>query len=264
VGNKDEFDMQLEDLGMGPVTEIDITIPSGEESTELEITPEKLAMGKEIIMAAVNAHGGLDDFKSINTVTRKGTFTISTPQGEFPLAVNSWDEFPDKSKSVAMMFGNEMLDIRNGETGWKTNQMGQVVEKTPQEIAKDKKDLMRTLLYVFMTADEPKYQPVYTGSEEFEGRQVEIVTLLDSDGEKLAEFGFYKDNNMLAFKSYWGETPTGEGNITETYSDFTEVNNITVPMKSVRSMDGQKVMAVDLTEYKINADIPAGTFSKPE
>jgi len=43
VGKVSDFEVPLEELGLGPVTEIDITIPSGEEERELAITPENLA-----------------------------------------------------------------------------------------------------------------------------------------------------------------------------------------------------------------------------
>lgn len=206
----------------------------------------------------------MENFKNIKCVSRKGTYTISTPQGDFPLAVESCDMFPDKSRSVANMFGNEMIDIRNGDKGWKTNQMGKLGEKTADDIAKDKKDLMRTTLYIFMTADKPDYQPVYNGSEKLDGKDVECVALLDADGNKICRIGFYKDSKILAFKSYWGQMPTGEGNITDTFDNFSDIEGVKVPLVTNSSMDGQQVMKAELTEYNINPELPADFFSKPE
>ena len=77
--------MPLDQLGLGNVTEVDITIPSGEEKKELAVNQENLTKGKALIDKAVVAHGGADNIAKVQSVSQKGTFVMVTPQGEFPL-----------------------------------------------------------------------------------------------------------------------------------------------------------------------------------
>jgi zinc protease len=263
LGNKDKFDMPLEDLGLGPVTQIDITIPSGEAKTELEVTPEKLDKGKLILDLAVKAHGGVDNFAKVKAVMRKGTYTINTPRGEFPLAIESLEQFPDKNRTVVNMMGQEVYDIRNGDTGWKTDQSGQLVEKTDEDIQNDREENSRSLLYIFKNADNDDFQAVYDGDGKVGDTAVEYVTLLDHDGEKICRLGFAKDTGMLAYKSFWGQSPLGEGNIEETYGNMKAFDGITIPLMTYRNLNGNPLGKIEITDYQINPTIPAGAFEKP-
>lgn len=263
LGNKDDFDMPLESLGMGPVTEIDIGIPSGEENADIDITPETLAGGKQLILAAVEAHGGIEKYKNIEAVSRTGKYTIISPQGEFSFTVESLDKFPDQSKNVVNMMGRELYDIRNGNTGWRTNQNGELVEKTDEDIDADLREYHRSMMYIFKTADNPAYSAVYDGEGTVGEAEVEFVTVLDEAGEKLCRIGLDKESKMLVYKSYWGETPMGEGSVEETFENITDFGGIKIPAITHKSLNGQEVTRFEITNFKINPEVPAGAFDKP-
>jgi hypothetical protein len=55
----------------------------------------------------------------------------------------------------------------------------------------------------------------------------------------------------------------GEGNMQEIYGDFSKSGNVLLPMSTTHNMNGQKFMAVKLTEVTINGAIPPGSFDKP-
>jgi hypothetical protein len=263
LGNKDEFDMPLDELGLGTVEQIDITIPSGEEQTEVKITPEGVEKGQQLIDAAVNAHGGLANFRKIKSVSRKGKYTIYTPQGEFSFSIESIEQFPDKNSTVINMMGREVYDIRDGDKGWKTGQDGQIVPKTEEDLKKDQQELERSMIYIFKMSAEPPYQAVYDGDGVIGEIPVEYVVLLDADGQKICRLGFNKTDNTLAYKSYWGDTPLGEGNIEESFDEMKEYDGVLIPTITYGSLNGQPVSKIEITEYKVNPEIPAGTFAKP-
>ncbi|HUV29503.1 MAG TPA: pitrilysin family protein [Acidobacteriota bacterium] len=265
VGNVDDFDIPLEELGLGPVEEIDVTIPAAEEKRELVITPETLAKGKDLLGAAVTAHGGLDNFKSIKSTSVKGTLTLMTPQGEFPIAFEEVSIFPDKRAQVLTVFGQKMFDIQNGRQGWKTDQASmQVVAKTEEDIADDMKSTARNNVVIFRQSDNPDYRPVYDGTGEVNGTSVEFVTLVDADGETICRLGFDADSHQLVCRYYTDITPAGQGTVEEVFVKFTEVAGVRIPTGTVRNLSGQKIGAVEYTEFLVNADIPPGAFDQPQ
>ncbi|MCP4584194.1 MAG: insulinase family protein [candidate division Zixibacteria bacterium] len=263
LGNAEDFDFPLTELGMGDIVEVDITIPSGEEKTDLAITPENIDKGKQLIAKAVNAHGGLDNFKKINSISRKRTFALTTPQGEFSFTVESLEVLPDKSRAIINMMGREMYDIRNGDSGWKSNQMGELVAKTDEDIQGDIKKMARNNLTIFKTSDNPAYQAVYDGNGKVDGVQVEYATLLDEAGETICRIGFNSDDGSLISKSYWGESPLGEGTIEETFDNFSEIEGVRLPMIVNQSLNGQHILKTEVTEFIINPEIPDNAFDKP-
>jgi hypothetical protein len=263
VGNADDFDFPLTDLGMGDVVNIDITIPSGEEKTDLAITPENIEKAKQLIANAVEAHGGLDNFKKIESFSQLGTFTLTTPQGEFSFTVDALESLPDKSRAIVNMMGREIYDIRNGDSGWKANQMGELVAKTDEDIQDDIKELSRNTIVIFKSSENPAYQAVYDGNGEMNGVPVEYVALLDQTGENLCRLGFSGSDGTLLSKSYWGQSPLGEGTIEEIYENLSDIEGVRLPMISNRNLNGQPIAKFEITEFKINPEIPAGAFDKP-
>lgn len=265
VGKGEDFGTPLEALGLGPVETIDITIPSGEQKKELAVTPENLKKGKEILQKAVAAHGGLENYKKINSVSVKGTILFTMGGQEVPIAVESIESFPDKSRSVISVMGQTMYEIRNGNTGWKTDQRTmQLTAMTAEDIEAAEKEWARNTIHIFQALDNPYYEAVYDGSGKVNGTQVEYVALMNKEGEEICRLAFNGQTFELVGKSYHEETPLGAGTVEETLSNFSEISGVKLPMTTVRTLNGQKLQQVDFAEFHINVEVPPGTFEKPE
>ncbi len=263
VGKGKEFEMPLDQLGLGAVAALDISIPSGEEKAELTVTPEKLEKGKTVLSQAVSAHGGLASFKKINSIKSKGTFTVVVPQGEFAMPVDMVRVFPDKSREEATMMGQKMVRIRNGNAGWQSGPTGEMVPMTEEDLVDENKDDSRNTIRIFQQSDAPVYQTVFDGSGEVDGTPVEFVTLLDKTGENICRLAFDSKSHKLVAKSYWGKSATGEGNIQEKFDNFTTIDGIILPLKTIRELDGKKCDFTEMTEFKVNAQISPDNFAKP-
>jgi len=265
VGKGEDFSTPLEQLGLGPVETIDITIPSGEEKKELAITPENLKKGKEILLKGVEAHGGVESFKKINSVSRKGTILFSMGGQEIPVSVESIEVFADKSRSVMNFMGQTVYQIRNGKTGWKTDQKTmQLTAMTDDDIASEEKEWARNTIHIFQTSDDPYYKAVYDSTREVNGTPVEFVAVVGEDGQMICRLAFNSQNYELVGKSYHEETPLGAGMIEDALSNFSVVSGVKLPMTTVRTLNDQKLQQVDISEFIINGEIPPDAFEKPE
>ena len=263
VGKGDDFEMPLDQAGLGPVENVDITIPSGVEEKEISATPENLEKGQALIEKAVTFAGGLDAVKSIKSISSQGSVTIVTPQGEMSLAADDISVLPDKSRQIISFMGQEMKTIRNGNAGWKPGQAG-IQAMTEDDIINEDKENKRKTILIYQASDAPYYQPVYDGKGEVDGTAVEFVTLLDADGSTICRLGITSEG-MLISKEYWGQGAMGnEGSIQEVYSEYTEYGGVKFPMQTVRNMDGTKSGQINWKTFSVNNDIPAGTFDQPE
>lgn len=265
VGNQEEFDEPLTALGLGEPQTIDITIPPAEEETELAVTPENIAKGRQLLDLAADAMGGAENFNSITCVERKSTITLSMGGQEFSMNAHTLEAPPDKIHRVINFMGRQMYDIRNGEVGWKTDQMsGSVTEKTADDIAEDEKQFGRKTLHIFRALDDPYYQPVFDGSGEAAGMAVDWVALVDEDENKICRLGIDSQSRRVVANSYWGSSPMGDGTLEEVYSEFSEINGVQIPMKTNITMDGRQISTIQVSEYIINGDLPPNAFTKPE
>ncbi len=264
VGKGSDFEMPLDQLGLGAVTPIDITIPAAEEIQTLTINDETLKKGKDLLAKGIKAHGGLANFQKIKSVSEKGTFTISTPQGDFPITFESIEVLPNQERQVMTIMGRKMYQIRNGAAGWKTDQqtMG-LVPMTEEDFADGDKDDKHDIVKIFAASDKPFYQAVYDGSGDVNGTAVEYVAIVDLAGKQLCRLGFNSTTSSLVSNAFYDETPFGPGTITETMSDFKAVSGVKLPMARSQMLNGQKYANIAYTEVLINAPVPAGSFDKP-
>jgi len=63
---------------------------------------------------------------------------------------------------------------------------------------------------------------------------------------------------------YWGEAPTGEGNLEMFYSDWQEIDGIQFPMSIERTMEGTKYGTTTFSQIEVNADVSAAAFAQPQ
>jgi len=265
VGKGEDFDEPLSALGLGPVDTLDITIPSGEKKRELSITPENLERGAGILAQAVTAHGGTDKFNEIKSVSSNGTMTMIMQGQEIPLQFESMSVFHSKEKTVVSFMGRNMYSIRDGDAGWKTDQMtGGITEMTVDEIASMEDGSRRSTMRIFQESGQPGCKALFDGTGESNGRAVEFIVMLDEADETICRLAFDAETHELVSKSYWGETMAGEGNVEETYGDWKEVEGVRLPMLVNSFMDGQKIGSEAFNEYNVNVEIPEGAFGKPE
>ncbi|MEW6412380.1 MAG: pitrilysin family protein [Candidatus Zixiibacteriota bacterium] len=263
VGNAAQFDEPLENLGLGPVDTIDITIPSGEVKKEVLKNDENLDKGTALLMKAIETAGGLANFKKVQSTSINATITVSSPQGEIALQYETANVYPQQSRSVIYMMGQPFYDIRNGTEGWKTGETGEVVPMTEEDIADNRKEQKRDFIYIFSQADHPYYEAVYDGPDiSIDDVYIEYVAISDEDGDQLCRLGIGKDGQLVC-KAYYGPTPFGPGLVEETYYEWTEVDGIKVPMKLKRTFNGQDFGSTVVSEFLVNPQLNSDLFARP-
>jgi len=264
VGKPADFDIPLDSLGLGPVHTIDIAIPSSEAALDPPKTIDDVSKGRTLLAQAVAAHGGLDRFKDVHSLSFKGTMTLILGGDEMQMQLETVRVLPDKSRSVIEFMGKKMYDVTNGTNGWKTDRMsGEFVAKSAEELKEEIRDRNRGLMFIFQRSEDLSLEVVYDGSDTASGTPVEYVALLRPDGTRLCRLGIQSDTHFLLNQSYWGKTPVGEGTITESFIEWREVKGIRLPVRITRSMNGRVFSTSVYTEILVNPEIPTEMFEKP-
>ncbi|MBI5265607.1 MAG: insulinase family protein [candidate division Zixibacteria bacterium] len=265
VGKGKDFEVPLADLGLGSVDTIDISIPSGEPKRDLAISDDNLKKGKALLDKAVAAHGGLVNFKNIKGLLSKGTITFTTPQGDMPISVEDLKAYPNQFRSTMLAMGQQIVEVNNGMTGWKTDpRTRSLVAKSEEDMVKDKQEWGRDLVSVFQTSDKPEYKAVYDGNGTVQGSTVEWVALVGKGGDQLCRLGLNPESGQLVCREFVGETMAGEGKIEEVFETFSDVSGVKLPSGSTRFVAGQKFIRISLTELLVNPSIAPGAFEKPQ
>jgi zinc protease len=263
VGNATEFEEPLENLGLGPVDTIDITIPTGEEQETAEVSAEDIEKGRALLSKAVAVAGGIESFKQINGIHLKGTFSIVTSRNEFVLDFESAYEYPDKRLNITHLPTQDIIEVRDGDSGWTLGVTGEVLPMTEKEMEETLDDLARNVIFIFREFEDPYYTAVYGGPDVIDSIRIDWVKLIDDAGETICRLGIDADGRLVC-NAYFGITPFGPGIIEEVYSNEAEIEGIRIPLEIKRIMSSREFGKSVLTEVLINPNFPDGTFDRPE
>ncbi len=264
VGNTKEFDKPLSSLGA--VKEIDITIPSPpgakEGAKEEESKPTASNdEGKALAAKVVAAMGGEAKLASIKSVKADLTLTQKTPQGEFPMQMETVIVFPDRLHAEMQTPGGTMnivvtpdlafmavpgQGMRDFPASQKTETLEQI-KRDPVFIASHAKDAN-----VYFRAD---------GSEKVGNVDARIVDV-NAAGAGIRWFVDPQSGHIL--KETYRTLSQGQPVEGETDMDnWKPVNGLTVPFVRHNKQNGQDSSTAEYTTLEFNPTIDPKLFQKP-
>ena len=192
-----------------------------------------------------NKYDQLKDKKTI-----KITATISLQGQEMPLEI--WMKKPNKIRSVAKAQGQDVIEVFDGEKGYKVNPM--TGSSTPVEMSAEevKRTLRNNTFENTLENDLKAGQLMLLGEDAVNGKPVyKIKDVID---QGTVSNIFIDKATWLPAKQTIEITQGGMPMTIETYpSDYTEINGIIMPMKTTTSVNGMEMV---ITFTKVEVDIP--------
>ncbi|MGA9135858.1 MAG: pitrilysin family protein [Candidatus Sulfotelmatobacter sp.] len=265
VGNTKEFDKPLSSLG--PVKEIDITIPPPPETKEGAKEEENAKPtasnpeGKALAAKVVAAMGGEAKLAHIKAMKADVTFTQKTPQGDFPMQMETVVVFPDHlhaemqtpngTVTIVATPDAAFVDLPNGDVqNWpeaRKNETLEQIRRDPIFIAAHSKDAN-----VFFRA---------AGSEKVGDIDARIVDV-NAAGAAVRWFVDPQTGHILK-ETYGTIGQTGPVQGETDFDDWKPVSGLNLPMVRHNKQNGQDSSTAEYTALELNPTIDAKLFEKP-
>jgi zinc protease len=256
LGKSADFDQPPSSLG--PVTNIDITIPKPKSAQVGAATDESMAKGKTLLAKARQAMGG-DKLASVRNVVQKYDLIAVTPQGEMALKAESTHQSGKSLEKITTPMG-EMLQGYDGQKAWMKTPGG--VQDAPPAAAKMAKDELDRDL-VSLLANSPKLNAQALGASKLEGKDVEGLLVTDPATKMEVKLFVDPATGLVAGRSYVGAMMGAPGELQETYLEYKDVNGIKFPSHAVVSQNGSKRAEIKVNDVAINTEIADSVFAKP-
>lgn len=208
---------------------------------------------RELLRSAVEAFGG-ERWLGLKSQISRGKGSFTPPGSPEPIPLQSLTLlriFPDLRRTELELPFGAVTQVFNGREGWviaagqRQDQTGAMMQASRFGL-----DLLRRM-------GKGRYTARLLGETEVEGRKVRGAALSDQDG------------NATRF---WIEPETGRvlkveyslngRQVEEFYSDYRRVNDLTLPHKYGRTVDGDKALEIDFIEFKINQEIDPSLFER--
>ena len=262
VGNKESFDRPLDEFG--EVNEIEIAQPAPPPPAEPmpEATEADMAKAKEILAAAVAAHGGLDKLKSVKNIVMEGSVTAGSPMGQMQVEAKSYYLYPDKLRQDLKLPQMEITQIYDGSTAFAVTPMG--IQPFPPEAANAfKNTIAREPIWLLTRLLENDIQVQYAGSEEVQDKLAHVLLVPEPSGDTLRLF--ISEETHYIMKLAYRETVQGVVANQEMFlSDYRDVDGIKMAHRVLQNANGELSSDVSVTGITLNAELDASLFQEPE
>jgi zinc protease len=257
VGNTKEFDKPLSSLG--PVKELDITIPPPREAKgESKPPAASNPQGKALAAKVATAMGGLPKLQSIKTMHVN---IAESDSGGPPSPVDVYLAFPD-SMHVEMQIPQGRLTIVASPNaafmaipgmGSRTMPAAQKMEMLSQ--------LHHDLVYVAQHVDDPAFTFTAAGTEKI--GQVDAAILDIGGAVPWVRWYIDPQSGYILREQYKGMGQAGQFEGETDLSDWRADDGLTMPRLHQNKQNGQQISMAEFKKIEINPPIDPKLFEKP-
>ena len=256
VGNAKDFDKPLSSLG--PVTDVDITIPpppaAKEEAKPAVSNPE----GKALAAKVAAAMGGLSKLQSIKTMR---VSMAESEAGGTPSPVDITLAFPD-SMHVEVQTPQGVLTIVANPSLAFMSMVGMGTRSLPPDQKTEMlAQIHHDLVYVAQHADDPALTFSAAGSEKIGDVDAAILDI----GGAIPWVRWYIDpkTGYILREKYKGMGQAGPFDGETNLSDWRTADGLTMPYIHKNRQNGQETSVVEFKKIELNPAVDPKLFEKP-
>ena len=261
VGNTKEFDKPLSSLG--PVTEIDISIPPppGAKEEKSEKPTSSNEEGKALAAKVVAAMGGETKLASVRALKAKLTLTQKTPQGDFPMHMETVIVFPDHLHAE-MDTPNGPMDVVVSPEAAFMAIPGQGSHDFPASQKEETlEQIKRDPIFIASHAKDPNVFFRADGAEKVGDIEARIVDV-NANGAFIRWFVDPQSGHILK-ETYRTLSQSGPVQGETDMDNWKPVDGLNVPFVRRNKQNGEDSSTAEYTSLELNPTVDPKLFKKP-
>ncbi len=242
----------------------DLDVLSGDlrvaKQAAVAATPESLAEGKQILLAAARAAGG-DALKPITTLGITEAGKIHAPNGDRELTVKWQVAYPDRSFGDVDLGGTKVLQVCDGKSSWL--QFQDSVHDTTDEIGEFKRGI---LLFgggwgLYREVLAGNIVGTALGEETIDGQKTQGVAVDGAFGS--LKLYFDETTHLLAAARYQSASEQGFNNNEQRWSGYKPLDGKQFAYNTVTYRNGVKFFESSIQNVQVNPKVDDALFVKP-
>jgi predicted Zn-dependent peptidase len=250
VGKPSDFGKPLSELG--PVKEIDLSIPEPSKPAATPSDSASLTRGRALLQKAQQAIGGADRLASVKDFTQKVDATINSPQGEMKVSqINQWMQSGAYRQTQELPFG-KVIVFYDGQANWLSGPQGPM-DMPPPVLRQMQGERMRSFFNLMLSDRNPDLS-INAVAEN-------AVNIAAKSGDSV-RVEFDGSSGLPLRTRYSSVGPQGPTEVTANMSEWKEVSGIRLPHKVVIEQGGQKFAEANVTGWTLNGGLSVGELSK--
>jgi zinc protease len=261
VGNTKQFDKPLSSLG--PVKEIDITIPSppGTKEEESAKPTASNAEGQALAAKVVAAMGGEAKLAAIKSVKAAVTLTQKTPQGDVPLQMETVIVYPDRLHAEMQTPGGTMDIVVTPDAAFMAVPGGGMRDFPASQKAETLEQIKRDPIFIASHWKDPNVFFRAGGTEKVGDVEARIVDV-NAAGASIRWFVDPQSGHILK-ETYRTLNQGGPVQGETDLDNWKSVNGLTVPFLRKNKQNGEDSSSAEYTALEFNPTVDPKLFEKP-
>jgi zinc protease len=258
VGNTKEFDKPLSSLG--PVKEVNITIPPPQEGPEAKEESKPVASnpeGKALAAKVAAAMGGLPKLQSIRTMH----VNISeSDAGGPPSPVDVYVAFPDSMHVEMQIPQGKLTIVASPQTAFMSLPGMGTRSMPPAQKSEMLSQLHHDLVYVAQHADDSAFSFAANGTEKIGDVDAAILDI----GGAIPWVRWYIDpkSGYILREKYKGMGQQGPFEGETDLADWRTADGLTMPYKHENKQNGQPTSTAEFNKIEVNPQLDPKLFEK--
>lgn len=267
VGPADRLRPLLEPLGTVEVVSAAdpaIALPKLPSEITAEPSARELDEGKRLMAAALGAHGGRAAFEAVKDASFEGNLQVAY-EGEDQ--IGSFRELrlePGRFLRITMLRNAPAQQVIDGANGWiQASAFGDsVIDVTGADLEQMRRDADSDFRSLLLACSDTRTRVAARGRETFGTTETDILEAVHPERGRHVVILDAKDHRVLAIdetRAQEGQTVT----LRHRYGDWRKIGAILWPFYEDRSVQGERVLVMQVGTARFNTGVPASTFVRP-
>jgi zinc protease len=226
-------------------------------------SPEQLARGRELVEAAVQAHGGAAKLDALKAYLFGGEMVIHNPQQEISGLFEQLRVEPYRLSFLTKILELSTRQVLDGDRAWAVtgSDPPQYMDADSAGVVGLRAVFESDLLHALRFAREPGAQAVWRGTEQTGARPADLVEFRTPAGARVRLVLDGASRRVLALDT--APSPQGVWHDRRWFSDHRLVSGIWFPFREERRVDGTKVSTFRMRTVVVNPPVDEKLFRKP-
>ena len=230
-----------------------------------------MAKAKEILAAAVDAHGGLEKLQAVKNIVIEARATVNTQTiGQWQIEATSYYLYPDKFRQdLKVSPGVQMVHVFNGVSAFVYDfDEVSVMNIQPLSLGRAnafKDTVFREPLWLLTNLSQNEIPIQHGGTGEVDGKPADIL-LVPQPTTRILQLFVSQETHYIVKLIHRETTEEGVTADRETFmDDYRDVEGIKVAHHIVQKVEGQVLSDSRVTQVILNAEeIDESVFQAPE
>jgi zinc protease len=227
-------------------------------------TPEQRRRGKQLIAAAVTAHGGAAKLAAARVSEMDGDLKMSVGGRELTGEIRYLRVDPDRLAYTTRLLEFEHRQVLDGTRGWALSMVGDSATLVPSDttaLASLRGVLEGDVVHLLRAASQPSADPVAQDKTEVDGKPCDRVEFVAPYTGRTRLSLDATSHRVVAVEAV--PTPQGVWRDRRLWSDFILIEGVWWPRQELREVDGEKATSTILRRLTVNGAVDSMLFRRP-